>query len=68
MCVTFIYSRLSRSLTAGGSCTGLVTLGIRLVSLFHPIKDPTIVKMKEHFVDEVNTLLFSKGLDVSWVN
>ena len=49
-----IHSRLSRILTARGSCTGLVTVGKSVLST----KDPFLVRMKEHLVDKVNTLLF----------
>ena len=63
-----LYSHLSRSATARGSCTGLVQVlyrscdrrahfGISLISLFYSLMIPSLIKERTH-VDEVNTLLF----------
>ena len=59
---TGIHSRLSSSLTAWGSCASLVTVvpqRHKASKFVLSTKDPSIVKMKEHLVGEVNTLLFT---------
>ena len=39
--------------TARGSCTGLVTVGIGLVSLFYTTNDPSIVEIKNTWLPKL---------------